>query len=109
MLSPVKVLGEGGFAAVKLCIRLSDQYECAVKHVVYQFDDVDDSYAIKARTEFWILWALSGHDGFVHVYDFYENKFEAFIVMEHLKGITLTECIQKEIKLSTHEIKDIVL
>jgi serine/threonine protein kinase len=57
---PVRVLGEGGFATVKACERIKDGERCAVKHVLYPFEDVTE-YAVNARTEYNILMNLSGH------------------------------------------------
>lgn len=61
MSSPVEVIGEGGFAAVKICKRLKDGEVCAVKHVIFPFEEVQEDYSKTANNEFQMLMTLLGH------------------------------------------------
>lgn len=116
-------LGEGGFGITYIGIDVKLEIRVAVKEYfpngfVNRSGTASDNVSISAtqeRAEFFqkgmvrfldearTLAKFSGEQGIVDVRDFFECNNTAYIVMEHLDGITLKDFIKKNGRLNAEE------
>lgn len=84
---PLELLGEGGFGSVVLAWDTRMQRRVAIKRLELPARSDGQPLGLdEARTS-----ALLNHPSIVTVFDFDTDEDEAFLIMEHIDGATLTE------------------
>jgi calcium/calmodulin-dependent protein kinase I len=99
------VLGEGGFAVVKLATSIKTGRKVAVK--IAKRADIDHSRELALRREFQLLKNLN-HPNIVKAIGLYEEDHQFYFVLEYMVGGELFERIVKKAQYSEKEARDAI-
>jgi calcium/calmodulin-dependent protein kinase I len=89
-----KVLGEGGYAVVKLGINKHTKDEVAIK--VFNIRRMTANQLKGLKTEVEIMRQVAGHPNIVKFYDFFEENEASYVVMEKIIGGELFDRITRK-------------
>ncbi len=98
----VRNIGTGGMSVVFEAVDLMNNRAVAVKMLKEEM--CSDLQAVKRFINESKAVALLNHPGIVHIYDVVISDKYKYIVMEHIKGITLKSYIEKKGPLTLQEI-----
>ncbi|KAG7321581.1 hypothetical protein KOW79_014439 [Hemibagrus wyckioides] len=99
-----EVLGEGAYAVVQSCVRLSTRTEYAVK-IIKKRPGLSRSRVFR---EVEILYQCQGHRNILELVEFFEEDDRFYLVFEKLRGGSLLTHIHRRQRFSEQEVSAVV-
>ncbi|BBM83327.1 protein kinase domain-containing protein [Candidatus Uabimicrobium amorphum] len=99
-----KIIGQGGIGYVYLAKDIHRNQDVAIKQCKHTSDKIVERF----KREYKFLCSIK-HPNIVMAYDFFEERSNYFLVMEHIPGITLKELLEKEHRLTLLQRLNIAL
>ena len=95
----IRQIGAGGFGKTYLAVDCSLGIEVSVKELTNTAEKGKSQFLQEAR----VMGKFSHEQGIVNVRDFFEERDTAYIVMEYLEGVDLSDYIREHGAMSLEE------